>query len=100
MKEDVTDALLSAIRARCVCRGNCRYGMSTQHGSKARALRSVPNCGNLVQTRNRDDELSDMAFYARNIRAFRTGEIDHAPNRPKLTLVRSRDTIETSRTTT
>ena len=63
-------------------------------------LRLVPNCGRLVQTHNRDYGLSDMAFYARNIRAFRTGEIDHAPNRPKLTLVRSRDTIETSRTTT
>jgi len=73
--------------------------MSTQHGSKARALRSVPNCGNLVQTRNRDDELSDMAFYARNIRAFREGEIDCVQNRPKLTLVRSRDPINTTKIT-
>jgi len=89
MKEDVTDALIRAIRARCVCRGNCRCGMSPQHGSKAPVLRSVPNCGSLVQTRNRDDELSEMAFYARNIRAFREGEIDRVQNRPKLTLVHS-----------
>ena len=99
MKEDVTDALLSAIRARCVCRGNCRCGMSTQHGSKARALRLVQDCGSLVQTRNRDDELSEMAFYARNIRAFRTGEIDRVQGHPKLALVRSRDPINTTKIT-
>ena len=52
-------------------------------------LRLVPNCGRLVQTHNRDYGLSDMAFYARNIRAFREGEIDCVQNRPKLTLVHS-----------
>lgn len=49
----------------------------------------VPNCGSLVQARERDDELGDMGFYARNIRAFRAGEIDHVQNRPNLTLVHS-----------
>ena len=52
-------------------------------------LRLVPNCGRLVQTHNRDYGLSDMAFYARNIRAFREGEIGRVQTRPKLTLVHS-----------
>jgi len=63
------------------------------------ALRLVQDCGSLVQTRNRDDELSEMAFYARNIRAFRTGEIDRVQGHPKLALVRSRDPINTTKIT-
>ncbi|HWG11125.1 MAG TPA: hypothetical protein VN693_06465 [Rhodanobacteraceae bacterium] len=55
----------------------------------ANHLGMVPNCGSLVQTRIRDDEFSEMAFYARNIRAMREGKIDCVQHRPKLTLVHS-----------
>jgi len=58
MKEEVTDAFVRAVRARCVCGGNCRYSIGDQpkrpgcHSTKSRALRLVPNCGSLLKQRD------------------------------------------------
>lgn len=52
-------------------------------------LRSVPNCGSLVQSCEHDVEFADIGFYAANIRAIREDKIDIAQRRPRLTLVHS-----------